>query len=71
MWKNPPKNAQFFCKIFISFTCQKVKMFQNIIFIALFSEERKPLLNGVLIRGLSKDLIALWLIVLRKLILLS
>ena len=40
---------------------------QNIIYIALFREERKPLLNGELIRDLSKDLIALWLIVLKKL----
>ena len=66
--ENSSQKCSIFSKIFFSFTCQWVNEFQNIINIALICRERKPLLNGVLIRGLSKDLIALWLIVLRKLI---
>ena len=68
MRKNPPKNAQFLANFSFLLPVNESKI-SKIVFI--FSGERKPLLNGVLIRGLSKDLIALWLIVLRKLILLS
>ena len=70
MPKIPPKNVQFLAN-FLFFYLSMSQWVANIFNIALICRERKPLLNGVLIRGLSKDLIALWLIVLRKLILLS